>query len=48
MGLMHTLYYLYFDFDNKHGLIVKPIELYFLPNNQYMEPYILTYITFQF
>jgi hypothetical protein len=39
---MHTLYYIYLDFENKHNL--KIIELWFLPNNQYMRPDIFKHV----
>jgi hypothetical protein len=39
---------LYFDFENKHDPIVKPIELYFLPNNQYIGPYNFTLVLLNF
>jgi hypothetical protein len=35
---MHTLYQLYLNFEYKHNPIIKLVELYFLPNNQYMKP----------
>jgi len=39
---MHTLYYIYLDFENKHNF--KIIELWFSPNNQYMRPDIFKHV----
>jgi hypothetical protein len=48
LELIHTLYSLYFGFYNKHDPIIKPIELCFIFNNQYMIPNIFIHIIFQF
>jgi hypothetical protein len=39
---------LYLDFENKHDPIVEPIELQFLPNNQYIGPYSFTLVLLNF
>jgi hypothetical protein len=43
---MHTLYQLYLNFEYNHNPIIKLVESQFLPNNQYMKPYISTHIVF--
>jgi len=40
---MHTVYWSYLEFENKHSFIIELIELLFLPHNQYMGPYIFSY-----
>jgi hypothetical protein len=45
---MHISYQSYLDFENRHNLIIKLIERYFLPNNQYSKPHIFTHIVFKY